>query len=154
MQYHKIPQNVTTYEGRIVGKFTMRQFVYLAIGFILLFILTTSPLPSKYKLLFGGVVAFFTMIFTIVNYEGRNTDTWLLNYFRAIFAPTQRVWRKQAAPTVYLLPSYQTPQPTTAPIKKKSELEGFLKDWGRRQQTSDLTKEEAAFLDRLKKLQK
>lgn len=152
MQYHRIPQNVTTYEGRIVGKFTMRQFVYLAIGFILLFILTTSPLPHQYKLLFGGVVVFFTMIFTIVNYEGRNTDTWLLNYFKAVFSATQRIWHKLEALPVYLLPSYQLPQRLEIPLKEQSELEAFLQDWGRAREVSDLTDEERAFLENLKKI--
>lgn len=154
MQYHRIPQHVTGWEGRIIGHFTAHQFIYLAIGGMIIFILFTNPfLPNFYKV--GGIVitGLLTVLFAIVNYEGRSTDTWILSYLRAILQPTQRIWLKlQEEPPAFLLPSYAVPHKREGPKKKSSqELEDFLRVWGRQEKLTDLTEEEKKFLEKLKK---
>lgn len=155
MQYHRIPQHVTGWEGRVFGHFTAHQFIYLAIGGMIIFVLFTNPfLPHFYKI--GGIVVtgLLTVLFAIVNYEGRSTDVWILNYLRAILRPTQRIWGKiQEEPPAFLLPSYVVPQIRVGPKKKGSaELEEFLRVWGKSTKVSDLTEEEKEFLKKFKKM--
>lgn len=151
MQYHQIPQHVTGYEGRIIGKFTARQFTYLAIGGIFIFILAGSPIPSQYKFVFGFLVASISAAFALINYEGRSTDVWIVHLLRAIFSPTQRIWYKEETPPEYLLPSYKVPIHRRGPKKKTGEeLERFLQFWGGGERESELTVEEEKFLKKLK----
>lgn len=155
MQYHRIPQHVMGWEGRIIGHFTAHQFIYLAVGGMIIFILFTNPvLPIFYKI--GGIVVtgLLTVLFAIVNYEGRSTDTWILSYLKAILRPTLRIWLKQQEePPSFLLPSFVVPQTRIGPKKKGlEELEEFLKVWGSQEKQSDLTPEEVKFLEKIKKL--
>lgn len=151
MQFHKIPQHVTGYEGRIIGKFTARQFTYLAIGGIIIFIVVSAPIPTNLKFILGAIDVAFTALMALVNYEGRNTDTWIVNFLKAVLSPTQRIWLKKEPVPEYLLPSYQVPTRRKGRKKKTSqELERFLKFWGGAEKPTDLTPQEQEFLAKLK----
>lgn len=156
MQYHRIPQNVTTYEGRIVGKFTARQFIYLAIGAIVDFILLgLTPVPASYRIMIGIIVSGVAVIFALVTYDGRSTDTWIVTFLRAVLHPTQRIWVKHETPPEYLLPGYHPPKPESGALSRDpAELEGFLR---RRAQVSSETDEfssqERATLQRIAEIQ-
>lgn len=150
MQFHRIPQNVTGYEGRIVGKFTARQFTYLAIGGIIIFILASAPIATKLKFILGAIDVAFTALMALVNYEGRSTDAWIVHFLKAVLSPTQRVWLKKELVPEYLLPSYQVPVHRRGPKKKTGkELKRFLQFWGGTDKQTDLTVEEKNFLSRL-----
>lgn len=155
MQYHRIPQHVTGYEGRIVGKFTARQFTYLAVGGIIIFITAGLPIPTSYKFIVGILTASITATFALVTYEGRSTDTWIINFVRAVMRPTQRVWVKHEIPPEFLLPGYHVKRPAHGPKRKtQAELEGYLRRWGsQRPRESDLTNQEQAALQRIAQLQ-
>lgn len=153
MQYHKIPQNVTSYEGRIVGKFTARQFTYLAIGGIIIFLLASVPIGSTYKFTIGTVVSLVSLLFALVTFEGRGTDMWLLLFVRAVLLPTQRLWRKDEVPPSYLLPSYVVPHQVLGPKRRTTdELTVFLEKWRPEEKTAGLTEEEQKFLQKLKSI--
>ncbi len=155
MEYHRIPQHVTGYEGRIIGKFTARQFIYLAIGGVIVFILAGLPINGIYKILMGSVVAGISILLSLVTYEGRNTDIWLVNYLRAVFHPTQRIWTKHEFPPAFLLPGYHPPKTKkTMPTRDRAEVEGLFRRLGKEEGApTDLTNEEQAALRRISKLQ-
>jgi len=151
VQFHKIPQHVTGYEGRIIGKFTARQFTYLAIGGIVIFIVVSAPIPSKLKFVLGAIDVGFSALMALVNYEGRSTDTWIVHFLKAVLSPTQRIWLKKEIVPEYLLPSYQVPMRRKGQKKKTGEeLERFLQFWSGTEKPSDLTAEEKEFLEKLK----
>jgi len=87
MDYHKIPQNVSTFEGRIVGKFTARQFTYLAIGGIIIFILFSTPINSIYRIILIAITLLWSVFFALISFEGRGTDLWIALFSKAIFYP-------------------------------------------------------------------
>ena len=45
MEQHPVPQNVTTFQFRLIGDMTIKQFGYLAGGAIVAFISYKLPLP-------------------------------------------------------------------------------------------------------------
>lgn len=157
MQYHRIPQNVTTYEGRIVGKFTARQFIYLAVGAIVDFILLgLTPVPASYRIIVGIIASGIAVILALVTYEGRSTDTWIIVFLRAVLQPTQRIWLKHETPPEFLLPEYHPPKPkVTQRVRDVAELEGFLRRRAQvvGEETEELTDQERAALQRIAKLQ-
>lgn len=153
MQSHRIPMHVTSYESRIIGKFTAKQFTYLAIGGILIFIIGTSPLPKVAKVPLLFVVIGFTILFALVNYEGRSTDIWLVQFFKSVLAPTQRIWLKSEVTPAYLLPEFFVPKKRLGvKRRRKDELNQFLSFWKGERRKSFLTPTEQDFLQRLKKL--
>jgi len=151
-QYHKIPQNVTTYEGRIVGKFTAKQFIFLAIGAILIFLVVNSPLNNTIKIIVSFVLGGISLILGIANYDGRSTDMWLSTFLKVAYLPTQRMWQKGNIPPRYLLPSYH-PHHQQAVHRKRSmvELSELIDIWKPEQQeSSDYSATEKETLSRIK----
>ena len=152
---HKIPQNVTQYESRIVGNFTPRQFIYLAIGGAIIMLSFMLPLPGLIRIIILIVVAPISLLFALASFDGRRTDVWLLNTIQAVFKPTQRVWQKDTVPPEFLLPSYIVPKKRVKNLPKKSgDLEQFLDFWRTQEAQKDYSEEEVEFLERISKLTK
>lgn len=148
---HKIPQNVTQYEGRIIGSFTAKQFIFLAIGAIAAFLLFNSPLPNLWKIIAIVVVLFISVLLSIVRVQGRTTDEWIAHFLRAVKYPTQRVWRKDEVPPAFLLPGYHLAHKGTKErTLARPELEKFIQLWKPINAAADLTPEEKTALERIR----
>jgi len=92
MQTHPVPQNVTSYEFRLVGDMTLKQFMFLVVGVVLGFLLYRLPLPFIIRAalaiipVLGGVLAAFVPIM------GRPFVQWISAFFKAIYSPTVFDW--------------------------------------------------------------
>jgi hypothetical protein len=148
---HKIPQNVTKYEGRIIGNFTAKQFIFLAIGGIAAFLIFNSPLAQLYKIILIVVTIVISLILSIVRVQGRTTDEWMAHFFRAVNYPTQRIWRKAETPPAFLLPGYHVGRKKSNDrTMSRPELEKFIQLWKPTNQNNDYSTEEKAVLERVK----
>jgi hypothetical protein len=94
MKQHPIPQDIQSYQFRLVGDMTLKQFIELAGGIVVAIIFYSLPIPSIFKMplvIFAGfsgvALAFFPL-------EERPLDEWIGNFFKAVFSPTQYVWEK------------------------------------------------------------
>lgn len=94
MEQHPIPQAITTYEFRLVGEMTLKQFGKLAFGLGLAFLFYVSPLPFYLKwpliLTFAGLGA----ALAFVPIQGRPLETWIASFIRAIYSPTEYTYQK------------------------------------------------------------
>lgn len=93
---HPIPQNVTAFEFHLVGDMTLKQFIYLATGVgiaYLIFIL----LAVRFPFIAWPMIAIFTLLgvaFAFVPISDRPLDHWLGAFLKAVYSPTKRVWSK------------------------------------------------------------
>ncbi|MEK9143751.1 MAG: PrgI family protein [Patescibacteria group bacterium] len=96
MEQHPVPQNVTTFQFRLVGDMTIKQFGYLASGIILGYIFYKLPLPFffTWPLAIGSGVLGFGLAFVPV--EERPMDIWIASFFKNVYSPTQYVWSREA----------------------------------------------------------
>lgn len=110
MIQHPIPQNVTSYQFRLIGDMTIKQFIFLSIGVAgaVLFYYSNLFFFFKWLLIILSAMSGFAVAF--IPFEERPLDQWLINYIKAIYRPTYFVWRKQ--PT---LPDYFTFTPSISP---------------------------------------
>lgn len=96
MDVHPIPQNVTSFQFKLVGDMTLKQFGYLAAGVgtaYLLFVFLTKDYP----LIAWPLIAVFVLMglaFAFLPIESRPLDYWLIAFLKAVYTPTKRVWRK------------------------------------------------------------
>ena len=95
MEQHPVPQHIASYEFRLIGDMTLKQFGQLAGGAILGLIVYALPLPVILKwpliILFG--FAGFAFAFLPIN--ERPLSDWLVSFFKAVFLPTEFVWQKK-----------------------------------------------------------
>jgi hypothetical protein len=99
MRQHAIPQNILDIEFKLFTKFTVREFVYMAIGVgfggIFLYYFTLGQVP--------GIIAFpvfiasstLGLVLGLVNINDQKADVFFRNYIWAITHPTQRVWKNE-----------------------------------------------------------
>lgn len=96
MEQHPVPQNVTTFQFRLIGDMTIKQFGYLIGGAILGFIIYKLPLPFfiTWPLAIFSAIGGFGLAFVPI--EERPMDVWVLSFFKSIYSPTQYVWSREA----------------------------------------------------------
>lgn len=94
MQQHPVPQPITSYEFRLVGDMTLKQFAKLAAGCIMALIVYAINPPGFLKwpliLLLSGVGAAMAFL----PFEGRSIDVWIIAFFKRIYSPTQYIWHQ------------------------------------------------------------
>jgi len=116
MEQHPVPQPITSYEFRLVGDMTLRQFAKLASGLLLALLVYAIDPPGliKWFLISLFVLVGFGMAF--VPYEGRPIDIWIIAFFKRIYSPTQYIWRSKdkEIPSV----TKTTVQPVASPVKE------------------------------------
>lgn len=115
MEQHPVPQNVTTFQFRLIGDMTLKQFGYLCAGAILAFIAYKLPLPFIITWPLAGVFAFLGVGFAFIPVEERPMDVWVFSFFRSIYSPTQYVWsntQQSSTKTTASQPKIPPPTPT------------------------------------------
>lgn len=118
MKQHPVPQHIASYQFRLIGEMTVKQFLELALGLVgawLLFSLKISPI-IKFPLAFlsgitGAALAFLPL-------EERPLDRWILSFFRSVYSPTQYLWKKSNPIPDILKGDSHNNTPIIAPPKK------------------------------------
>lgn len=96
MEPHPIPQNVTSFQFHLIGDMTLKQFIYLAAGSTIayvLFVFVSSVYPLiTWPLIIISASLGFAFAFLPIN--SRPLDYWLGAFLKAVYSPTKRVWKK------------------------------------------------------------
>lgn len=118
---HPIPQNVTGFQFKLIGEMTVRQFAYLAGNMLTAYLMYVLPFPAfiKWPLVLSFVLLGVTLAF--IPYQGRPMDRWIVNFFKAVFSPSQYTYQvlpaspklRRGEPAVV-----QKPPPPVPPIKE------------------------------------
>ncbi len=95
MEQHPVPQNVTTFQFRLIGDMTLKQFGYLCAGAILAFIAYKLPMPFIITWPLTIVFAFLGIGFAFIPVEERPMDVWVFSFFKSIYNPTQYLWNRE-----------------------------------------------------------
>lgn len=96
MERHPVPQNIMDVEFKLFGALTIKQFAYLAGGFVVALLIYFADLPSVLKLIFISLSVILGMFLSLAKINGQPSSTWLSNYILALVTSQERVWRKSA----------------------------------------------------------
>lgn len=113
MEQHPVPQNVTSFQFRLIGDMTIKQFGYLAGGAIGALICYNLPLPFFFTWPLTILCAFFGIGFAFIPIEERPMDVWVLSFLKNVYSPTMYVWNR-SAPTIQ--PHTSAPLPLSVPL--------------------------------------
>lgn len=117
MDQHPVPQNITGFQFKLIGDMTVKQFVFLAGGILLGYLCTLISLPSLLKWPLGFSFGFAGFAAAFMPFEERSLDKWFIAFFKAIYSPTQYIWKKSAPSLLWLIPSAPL---KISPVVKKS----------------------------------
>lgn len=124
MEQHPIPQQISSYQFKLVGDMTLKQFFQVAGGVIVSLIFYSTPLYPLIKwpliLLSAGIGAALAFL----PFEERPLERWILAFFRSIYSPTLYFWKKTEKPPVFFTEEAVSPAITTvantSPIVEKN----------------------------------
>lgn len=153
MQPHPIPQNVTSFQFHLVGDMTLKQFGYLASGSVIAYMIFVF-FTQDYPVIAWPAVLIFTSLgaaFAFLPVNSRPLDSWVKAFFKAIYSPTKRVWKKNNhtfkeeplfnSRLITYFSSLQTPAPLPIPIAIPTRVPTPLPTTEALGQTVDLAKE-------------
>ncbi|MDD4026833.1 MAG: carboxypeptidase-like regulatory domain-containing protein [Candidatus Shapirobacteria bacterium] len=96
MEQHAIPQQISSYEFKLVGDMTLKQFLKAAGGIILAIIINSTKMVVlvKWPLMFlfgaGGLALAF------IPFEDRPLESWIISFIKAIYSPTVYIYKRKA----------------------------------------------------------
>ena len=95
MEQHSVPQHIASFEFKLFGNLTVRQFVTLAIPMSVAALIFFSNLTTIIKLPLALIFGLFGIFAALVPIGGRPFDKWVVAFIKAILSPTQRIWIKE-----------------------------------------------------------
>lgn len=98
MDQHPVPQNISSYEFRLVGDMTLKQFFQLAGGVIGGVIIYKLPLPFLLKYPLAGLSILLGVMLAFVPVSGRPFSQWIVAFIKAVYSPTEYQWAESTQP--------------------------------------------------------
>lgn len=128
MEQHSIPRQITSFEFKLIGFMTLKQFLYLVISAPIAFITyMLFPIPII-NILLAICVGIIGIVFAFVPYNDRPIDVLLKNFWKSINSPTQFIFRKDNSPISLLQNLYYVSDPhrVMAHIESQKLLTAYL----------------------------
>lgn len=101
-QQHPIPQEISSYQFRLVGDMTLNQFFQLAGGLLVSLLFYASSLHPIIKWPF---IVFFALLGTalaFLPFEDRPLSKWIVLFFKSIYSPTIFNWQGNSQEQYFL----------------------------------------------------
>jgi len=100
-QQHPIPQQISSYQFRLVGDMTLKQFFQLAGGALVSLLFYASPLHPLIKWPFILFFALLGVALAFLPFEDRPLERWIIAFFRSIYSPTIFFWQQGSVKPVF-----------------------------------------------------
>jgi protocatechuate 3,4-dioxygenase beta subunit len=132
MEQHPIPRQITTFQFKLIGFLTLRQFVYIlmfaAVGILVWFalpILIPIPLVAQFLAIVIGLAG---IAFAMIPINDRPMDVFIKNFIKRINSPTQFTYKKNNRPIELLTNLYfaQDPHHVFAHVDSKEKLASYI----------------------------
>lgn len=114
MQEHPVPQNIASFQFKLFGNLTVRQFFILLVPLSLALVIYFSPLPPIVRIPLAVIIGILGFVIAVVPFNGMPFDKWSVAFIRAITSPTQRIWIKEKK-----MPEFLTIVTTPPPVEEK-----------------------------------
>lgn len=128
MDQHPIPRQITSFEFKLVGFMTIKQFIYLVV-FIPLGIITyyIFPVPIL-NILLAITIGALGPAFAFIPINDRPMDVWVRNMYKRLLSPTQYTFHKHNPPVFFLknLVFLSDPHRTLTHIESREKLGAYL----------------------------
>ena len=101
MEQHPIPQQISSYQFKLVGDMTLKQFFQVAGGVVISLIFYSLPLHGLIKWPLILISAGLGAAMAFLPFQERPLEKWIIAFFRSIYSPTLYSWKKTDKPTVF-----------------------------------------------------
>jgi hypothetical protein len=92
---HPIPQQISSYEFKLVGEMTLKQFLKAVIGIIIAVLIYKTKLLAIFKWPLMFVSGGLGLALAFVPFEDRPLETWVISFLKSIYSPTIYTYKKK-----------------------------------------------------------
>lgn len=96
MEQHSIPQQISSYEFKLVGEMTLKQFLKAAVGIILAILINTTKIVVLVKWPLMLLVAGGGLAIAFVPFQDRPLEGWIVAFIKSIYSPTIYTYKRKA----------------------------------------------------------
>lgn len=128
MEQHPIPRQITTFEFKLIGFMTLKQFMYLVVFFPLAYVIfRLFPIPIL-NILLAFMSAMFGILLAFFPINDQPMDIFIKNLIKRLTSPTQFFYKKSNSPIQFLVGalSYTDPKTITTHIDSQGKLSKYL----------------------------
>lgn len=128
MEQHPIPRQITTFEFKLIGFMTIKQFIYLVVfSPLALIIYKLFPIPIL-NILLAFIVGGVGIALAFVPINDRPMEVWIRNFINRLSSPTQYFYQKNNHPLYFLknLLFSNDPHVVLAHIDSQEKLRAYL----------------------------
>lgn len=128
MEQHPIPRQITTFEFKLIGFMTLRQFIYLVVFFPLAYVIfRLFPIPIL-NILLALIVAVFGIMLAFFPVNDQPLDVFIKNFVKRLTSPTQFFYKKSNSPIKFLTGVSASTDPKTVitHIESQGKLSKYL----------------------------
>lgn len=104
MEQHPIPQQISSYQFKLVGEMTLAQFLKAAGGIVLAIIINATGVVFFVRWPLMLVSGLGGLALAFVPFEDRPLETWVKAFIKSIYAPTIYIYKKH---NDFVLPEFQ-----------------------------------------------
>lgn len=123
MDQHPIPRQITSFEFKLIGFMTLKQFIYLVVFLPLAYVVyMVFPVPLI-NMVLGIIIALIGVALAFFPINERPLDVWIKNMVKSLTSPTQYSYHKNNQP-IFL---FQNLVFTTDPHRTSSHIESQKK---------------------------
>jgi len=97
MEQHPIPQQISSYEFKLVGDMTLKQFLKAAVGIILAILINTTKIVVLVKWPLMLLVAGGGLAIAFVPFQDRPLEGWIVAFIKSIYSPTIYTYQRKAS---------------------------------------------------------
>jgi len=151
METHPIPQNISSYQFKLVGDMTLKQFFQIAGGCLVSLLFYSTNLHALIK---WPLILFFALLgvaLAFLPFQERPLETWIMAFFKSVYTPTIFTWSKSIKNISFYNDEVSAPEEKVAypegEIKLREYLSNTAATTGKSVQSLEIN--EASFLSRL-----
>ncbi len=128
MDQHPIPRQITTFEFKLIGFLTVKQFMYLVVFIPLAYVIfVLFPIPLL-NILLASVAVLVGVALAFLPVNDRPLEVWIRNMIKRLTSPTQYLYFKQNPPIYFLKNLFflQDPHRALTHIESQEKLAKYL----------------------------
>ncbi len=149
MESHAIPQQISSYQFRLVGDMTLKQFFQIAGGALISIIIYSLPLIGIIKWPFVVFFALLGIALAFLPLEERPLERWIIAFFKSVYSPTLFSWKKTKDEFNYYQDETNVPPEKIFYAGGEAKLQEYLKKSPSGTFAGNLEKIESSFLSGL-----
>jgi len=146
MESHPIPQQISSYQFRLVGDMTLKQFFQIAGGSVVAIIIYSLPLMGIIKWPFVILSALLGIALAFLPLEERPLERWIIAFFKSVYSPTIFSWKKTEKEFNYYQDEAIVPNEKIFYAAGEQKLQEYLKNSSSNTLSGNLEKIESSFL--------